>query len=59
LLEGKLVNLRIVEKEDLPLAAEWTNNPDFMGEYNPLIQVSREDIQKSMKTLLMKEDIFS
>jgi len=46
LLEGKNVNLRIMEKEDLPLAAEWTNNPDFMGEYNPLIQVSREDIQK-------------
>jgi RimJ/RimL family protein N-acetyltransferase len=46
LLEGKLVNLRIVEKEDLPLAAEWTNNPDFMGEYSPLMQASREDIQK-------------
>jgi RimJ/RimL family protein N-acetyltransferase len=46
LLEGKNVNLRIVEKEDLPLAAEWTNSPDFLGEYNPLRQVSKADIQK-------------
>ena len=32
MLEGKNVNLRIMEKEDLPLFAEWYNNPQFMGE---------------------------
>jgi RimJ/RimL family protein N-acetyltransferase len=33
LLEGKNVNLRIVEKEDLPLLAEWWNCPEFSGEF--------------------------
>jgi ribosomal-protein-alanine N-acetyltransferase len=32
MLEGKNVNLRVMEKEDLPLFAEWYNNPEFMGE---------------------------
>jgi 2-C-methyl-D-erythritol 4-phosphate cytidylyltransferase len=31
LLEGRKVNLRVVEKEDLPLLQEWWNNPDFAG----------------------------
>jgi RimJ/RimL family protein N-acetyltransferase len=47
LLEGKTVNLRIVEKEDLSLVAEWLNNPDFFGEYDILMQVSKSDLQKS------------
>jgi len=42
LLEGKNVNLRIMEKEDLPLFAEWANKPEVFGEYNPLYQMSRE-----------------
>jgi aminoglycoside 6'-N-acetyltransferase len=50
LLEGKTVNLRIVEKEDFPLVAEWLNNLDFYGEYNPLMQISKADFQK------MRED---
>jgi len=46
LLEGKNVNLRIVEKEDLPLFVEWVNKPEFFGEYNPLRQVSRTEVEK-------------
>jgi RimJ/RimL family protein N-acetyltransferase len=46
LLEGKNVNLRIMEKEDLPLFAEWLNNPEVSGEYNPLRQVSRTETEK-------------
>jgi diamine N-acetyltransferase len=46
LLEGKTVNLRVIEKEDLPLIAEWFNKPDVFGEYNPLIQMSRTEIEK-------------
>jgi RimJ/RimL family protein N-acetyltransferase len=46
LLEGKLVNLKVLEKEDLPLIAEWFNKPDVFGEYNPLIQMSRTEIEK-------------
>jgi RimJ/RimL family protein N-acetyltransferase len=47
LLEGKNVNLRVVEKEDLPLVGEWLNNLDFFGEYNPLWQMSKADLQKT------------
>jgi RimJ/RimL family protein N-acetyltransferase len=46
LLEGKNVNLRVVEKEDLALGAEWANNPEYMGEYNPFWQMSKADLQK-------------
>ena len=46
MLEGKTVNLRLVEKEDLPTISEWLNKPEVFGEYNPLIQVSRTEIEK-------------
>jgi len=46
LLEGKNVNLRIVEKEDLPLWAEWVNDPELFGEYLPLRQRSKTDLEK-------------
>jgi diamine N-acetyltransferase len=46
LLEGKNINMRVMEKEDLPLFAEWVNKPEFIGEYNPLRQMSRTEIEK-------------
>jgi RimJ/RimL family protein N-acetyltransferase len=46
LLEGKTVDLRIIEKEDLPLYQEWINNPDFYGEYDYLDQKTRTEIEK-------------
>jgi ribosomal-protein-alanine N-acetyltransferase len=46
LLEGKTVNLRVKEKEDLELSVGWLNNPDFFGEYEPLVQMSKTDLQK-------------
>jgi hypothetical protein len=30
-LQGKLVNLKAIEREDLPLFAEWSNNPEYVG----------------------------
>jgi RimJ/RimL family protein N-acetyltransferase len=45
--EGKTVNLRVVEKEDLAFLAEWYNKPELSGEYNPLWQVSRAEIEKN------------
>jgi RimJ/RimL family protein N-acetyltransferase len=52
LLEGKNVNLRVVEKEDLPLLTEWFNSPDFAGTYNPLVaQESKTDIEKDYEKL--------
>jgi len=50
LLEGKNVNLRIIEKEDLPLFAEWFNKPEVLGEYNPVHQGSRTDAEKMLET---------
>ena len=49
LLEGKTVNLSGVEKEDLSLVAEWSNNLDFFGEYDPLRQMSRLEIEKTLE----------
>jgi RimJ/RimL family protein N-acetyltransferase len=52
LLEGKKVNLRIVENEDLPLVAEWFNNLEFNGEYDPLdAQLSRVEVEKKYSEL--------
>jgi RimJ/RimL family protein N-acetyltransferase len=47
LLEGKNVNLRVVEKEDVPLIAEWENSLDYISEYNPLRQRSRADQERN------------
>ena len=50
MLEGKLVNLRAVEKEELPLLAEWFNNPEFVGEYQGLRQFSKSEFEKAFGT---------
>jgi len=47
MLQGKSVNLKVIEKEDLPILVEWFNNPDFFGEYNPIWQTSKTDMEKS------------
>jgi RimJ/RimL family protein N-acetyltransferase len=46
LLEGKNVNLRIIERKDLPLLAEWSNNPEYLGEFVWLPQQSRTEWEK-------------
>ncbi len=46
MLEGRCVNLRVMEKEDLPLLSEWFNKPEVFGEYNPLHQTSKMDLEK-------------
>jgi RimJ/RimL family protein N-acetyltransferase len=48
LLEGKNVNLRVMEKDDLPLFAEWVNKPEVFGEYNPLHQMSKTEAEKML-----------
>ena len=44
------MNLRIMEKEDLPVYSEWVNNPDFYGEYDYLDQKSRSEIEKRFES---------
>lgn len=46
MLEGKNVNLRIMEKEDFPLFTEWNNNPEFWGEISTPIQRSKTEMEK-------------
>lgn len=43
------MNLRVVEKDDLPLYAEWSNNPEFLGEYFSPIQRSRTETEKMLE----------
>jgi RimJ/RimL family protein N-acetyltransferase len=50
LLEGKTVNLRVMEKEDLPTYLEWTNKLEFFGEYNTLTQISKSEAEKTLET---------
>ena len=51
-LEGKNVNLRIMEKEDLPQFAEWVNKPEVFGEYNPLRVMSKAEAEKMLESPL-------
>ena len=44
------MNLRVVEKEDLPLVAEWINNPEFYGEYFSPIQRTRTEMEKTFES---------
>jgi len=38
-----------MEKEDLPLFAEWVNKPEVFGEYNPLHQMSKTEAEKMLE----------
>jgi len=44
-LEGKNVNLRLVEREDLPLLHEWNGNP-ARGEFERLEELTKTDLEK-------------
>ena len=48
MLEGKKVNLKVVEKEDLPNLLEWFNNYRFLGEYIPLLQKSKTELELAL-----------
>ena len=52
MLEGKTVNLRVVEKEDLPLLLEWRSSLEFEGRYNPVAsQQSIMEFEKKYEKL--------
>jgi RimJ/RimL family protein N-acetyltransferase len=58
LLEGKKVNLRIVEKEDLPLLKEWRNSIEFRGEYQSISQETMKDLEKQYEELTEEQWFF-
>jgi RimJ/RimL family protein N-acetyltransferase len=48
LLEGKRINLRVLEPEDLDTYQKWINDIDFMGEFLFFRQQSLSETQKKM-----------
>jgi RimJ/RimL family protein N-acetyltransferase len=58
MFEGKNVNLRIVEKEDLSFYVKWFNDPSFLGEYNPLEQEAKVEMEKEYDTAPSKRKRF-
>ena len=51
MLEGKIVNLRIIEREDLSIIKEWDNEIGIMGEYEPIVQETKADLEKQYDKL--------
>jgi len=51
LLEGKSVNLRIMEREDLPIVKGWDNDIGIMGEYEPIVQETKADLERQYEKL--------
>ena len=51
MLEGKQVNLRIMEREDLPILKKWDNDIGIMGEYEPIIQETKTDLERQFDKL--------
>lgn len=54
MLEGKSVNLRRAEKDDVSLVAQRYGDPEYMGEYQDTWVIPREHLEKSM----LEENIF-
>jgi ribosomal-protein-alanine N-acetyltransferase len=53
LLEGKNVNLRVIEKEDVPLLVDWWSDPSF-GEYFSPIQATNEGMEKFLESTVFE-----
>jgi RimJ/RimL family protein N-acetyltransferase len=58
LLEGRNVNLRVMEKEDIPLLTEWFNSPEVSGDFDFPPQSSRADIEKRFEKTSSEPDLF-
>jgi RimJ/RimL family protein N-acetyltransferase len=58
LLEGRNVNLRVMEREDLSLYVEWVNDPSFFGEYNPLEQTTKAEMEKNYDSAIAERRRF-
>ena len=54
MLEGKTVNLRVMEKEDLPQITEWFNNTEFLGEYMGPFAVRRAEMEQFFESAVFE-----
>jgi ribosomal-protein-alanine N-acetyltransferase len=51
LLQGKKVNLNLVEKADLSILRQWVNDLDVVGEFEPISQETLGDLEKQYDNL--------
>ena len=58
MLEGKNVNLRLMEKEDLPLFAEWFNSAEWFGEYSSPSQYSLAGLEEWLNSTVFETRVF-
>jgi ribosomal-protein-alanine N-acetyltransferase len=47
-LEGRLLNLRVAEKEDVQVFTNWISDLEFLGKYDPVIQQSKAQVEKRL-----------
>ena len=46
MLEGININLRAMEKADIPFYHEWATKPTAFGEYSPVLEYSKDELEK-------------
>ena len=46
MLEGNYVNLRKAEKDDVSLVVDWWSNPQYMGNFQDTMTISKEKMEK-------------
>jgi RimJ/RimL family protein N-acetyltransferase len=49
MLPGKLIDLRLVERADLPLLAGWVNDIDVNGEFESFSQTSLTELERDFE----------
>ena len=58
MLEGKTVNLRVAEKEDLLFLKEWRNNLEFTDQFQSVSQETMKDLEKQYGDLVDEKWFF-
>ena len=48
MFEGRLVNLRLAEKKDVPVVAVWYGKIEYHGEYEDVEMITIEELEKRM-----------
>ena len=56
MITGKLVELRAIEREDLPRYVEWLNDPEVMRYFSPLEPMSLADEERWFEGQLQQSD---
>ena len=46
MLEGETINIRVMEKEDIPSILEWVNDPEYWGDFQPFERKSKSELER-------------